>query len=200
MDSGEELEGIVPQTDGREPGVFTRVRVARYCASQLPWITAAICRSVLKSLVAIHGQTSADHEGPPRGVEELCASPEVQIPVSQCRDGRKTGRHSRGTLPPSPASRRAGMFHAPTSTMSALTPVKFQTFCLYKGLCTYYAVGEAHLAAWSYPDAYAGVGRISNLVSFDIVSVHLDGAQLPSQAGPRRSFRTAPIATSTSPR
>ena len=68
---------------------------------------------------------------------------------------------------------------------SALTPVEFQTFCPYKGLCSYYDIGDAHRAAWSYPDAYAQVGRISNLVSFepDIVSVHLDGAQLHLEPG-----------------
>src|SRR6201996_4148788 len=37
---------------------------------------------------------------------------------------------------------------------SALTPVKLQTCCPYKGLCSYYAIGEARQAAWSYPDAY----------------------------------------------
>ena len=68
---------------------------------------------------------------------------------------------------------------------SALTPVKLQTFCPYKGLCSYYSIGDARLAAWSYPDAYPEVGRISNLVSFepDIVSVHLDGAQLHLEPG-----------------
>src|SRR5882762_6206843 len=68
---------------------------------------------------------------------------------------------------------------------SALTPVKLQTFCPYKGLCSYYSIGDARQAAWSYPDAYPGVGRISNLVSFepDIVSVHLDGTQLHLEAG-----------------
>jgi uncharacterized protein (DUF427 family) len=62
---------------------------------------------------------------------------------------------------------------------SALTPAERQTFCPYKGLCSYYDIGDAHLAAWSYPDAYPEVGRISNLVSFepDVVSVQLDGAQ-----------------------
>src|ERR1043166_5685840 len=45
---------------------------------------------------------------------------------------------------------------------SALTPVKLQTFCPYKGLCSYYSIGEARLAAWSYSDAYPEVGRISN--------------------------------------
>jgi TRAP-type mannitol/chloroaromatic compound transport system substrate-binding protein len=60
-------KGLMAQTYGREPGEFTRVRVARYCASQLPWITGAIRCSVLKSLLAMRDQTSADNEGPPRG-------------------------------------------------------------------------------------------------------------------------------------
>jgi uncharacterized protein (DUF427 family) len=46
----------------------------------------------------------------------------------------------------------------------ALTPVEHQTFCPYKGLCSYYEVDGAHLAAWSYRDAYPQVGRISGLV------------------------------------
>jgi uncharacterized protein (DUF427 family) len=68
---------------------------------------------------------------------------------------------------------------------STLTPVKLQIFCPYKGLCSYYAIGDACLAAWSYPDAYPEVRRISNLVSFepDIVSVHLDGVQLHLESG-----------------
>ena len=63
---------------------------------------------------------------------------------------------------------------------SALTPVEQQTFCPYKGLCSYYDIGDAHLAVWSYRDAYTEVNRISDLVSFepDIVSVQLDGKQL----------------------
>ena len=63
--------------------------------------------------------------------------------------------------------------------------MKLQTFCPYKGLCSYYAIGEARLAAWSYPNAYTEVGRISNLVSFEpeIVTVHLDGAQLHLEPG-----------------
>jgi uncharacterized protein (DUF427 family) len=40
---------------------------------------------------------------------------------------------------------------------AALTPVKLQTFCPYKGLCSYYSIGEARQAAWCYPDAYAQV-------------------------------------------
>src|SRR5271156_2491095 len=60
-----------------------------------------------------------------------------------------------------------------------LTAVAHRTFCPYKGLCSYYDIGEARLAAWSYREAYAEVGRINDLVSFepDIVSVHLDGVQ-----------------------
>jgi uncharacterized protein (DUF427 family) len=83
---------------------------------------------------------------------------------------------------------------------AALTPVEHQTFCPYKGMCTYYDIGEARLGAWSYPEAYAQVGRISNLVSFepDIVTVQLDSVQLrlePGQTviphGPDRELDTA---------
>jgi len=68
---------------------------------------------------------------------------------------------------------------------SALTAAKLQTFCPYKGLCNYYSIGDARQAAWSYPDAYSEVRRISNLVSFepDIVAVHLDGTQLRLEPG-----------------
>ena len=68
---------------------------------------------------------------------------------------------------------------------SALTPVERQTFCPYKGLCSYYNIGDAHLAVWSYPDAYPEVGRISNFLSFepDVVSVQLDGKQLHLEPG-----------------
>jgi Domain of unknown function (DUF427) len=63
--------------------------------------------------------------------------------------------------------------------------VKLQTFCPYKGLCSYYSIDDARLAAWSYPDAYPEVGRIANLVSFepDKVTVQLDGAQLRLEPG-----------------
>jgi uncharacterized protein (DUF427 family) len=83
---------------------------------------------------------------------------------------------------------------------AALAPVEHQTFCPYKGLCSYYDIGEARLAAWSYPEAYPEVGRISGLVSFepDIVSVQLDGRELhlePGQAviphGPDRELSVA---------
>ena len=44
---------------------------------------------------------------------------------------------------------------------SALKSVEHQTFCPYKGLCSYYDVGEARLGVWSYPDAYAEVASNS---------------------------------------
>ena len=68
---------------------------------------------------------------------------------------------------------------------SALTHVEHQTFRPYKGLCSYYDIGDARLAAWSYAEAYPEVGRILGLVSFepDIVSVELDGRQLRLEPG-----------------
>jgi uncharacterized protein (DUF427 family) len=68
---------------------------------------------------------------------------------------------------------------------SALTLVEHQTFCPYKGLCSYYDIGDARLGAWSYREAFPEVGRVSGLVSFepDIVSVQLDGRQLRLEPG-----------------
>ena len=68
---------------------------------------------------------------------------------------------------------------------SALTPVEHRTFCPYKGLCSYYDIGDARLAVWSYPNAYPEVRRISNFLSFepDTVSVHLDGQELRLEPG-----------------
>jgi len=85
---------------------------------------------------------------------------------------------------------------------SALTFVEHQTFCPYKGLCSYFDIGEARLAAWSYREAYPEVGRISGFISFepDVVSVSLDGTQLrlePGQAvvphGPDRELSVAEV-------
>jgi hypothetical protein len=60
-----------------------------------------------------------------------------------------------------------------------------QTFCPYKGLASYYDIGDAHRAAWSYENARTEVTRISGLVSFepDKVTVNLDGAQLTLEPG-----------------
>jgi uncharacterized protein (DUF427 family) len=63
--------------------------------------------------------------------------------------------------------------------MSALTPVDGQTFCPYKGLASYYDIGAAARAAWSYEDAWSEAQRVCGLVSFepDKVEVHLDGVR-----------------------
>jgi uncharacterized protein (DUF427 family) len=68
---------------------------------------------------------------------------------------------------------------------SALAPAQGQTFCPYKGLCSYYDVTGARRAAWSYLDAYAEVGRVCGLVSFepDQVEVTLDGTRLRQEPG-----------------
>jgi uncharacterized protein (DUF427 family) len=68
---------------------------------------------------------------------------------------------------------------------AALTAVEGQTFCPYKGVCSYYDIGDAQRAAWSYHHACPEVRRISGFVSFepDKVSVHLDGSRLRLEPG-----------------
>ncbi|HEY2551297.1 MAG TPA: DUF427 domain-containing protein [Streptosporangiaceae bacterium] len=68
---------------------------------------------------------------------------------------------------------------------AALTPVETQTFCPYKGLCSYWDIGTARGAAWSYQDAYREVSRISGMISFepDKTQVQLDGARLQLEPG-----------------
>jgi uncharacterized protein (DUF427 family) len=68
---------------------------------------------------------------------------------------------------------------------SALKIVDVQTFCPYKGICSYYDIGGRQRAAWSYLDAWTEVKRVRGLVSFepDKVDVYLDGAQLHLEPG-----------------
>jgi uncharacterized protein (DUF427 family) len=68
---------------------------------------------------------------------------------------------------------------------STIAAVTHQTFCPYKGICSYFDIGEAKLAAWSYPQAYPEVGRISGMVSFepDRVEVLLDGNRVHPEPG-----------------
>jgi uncharacterized protein (DUF427 family) len=68
---------------------------------------------------------------------------------------------------------------------TALIPVEGQTFCPYKGLCSYYDAGAHSRAAWSYKRAWPEVARISNLVSFepDKVEVVLDGKRRVLEPG-----------------
>jgi len=68
---------------------------------------------------------------------------------------------------------------------SALTAVEGQTFCPYKGLCSYYDIGDARRAAWSYLSAWPEVGRVAGLVSFEAatVEVTLDGRRMQPEPG-----------------
>lgn len=67
----------------------------------------------------------------------------------------------------------------------ALGPSPFQTFCPYKGIASYFNVGDVSKAAWSYPQSWPEVARISNFVSFepDQVDVFLDGKKLLMEPG-----------------
>jgi uncharacterized protein (DUF427 family) len=68
---------------------------------------------------------------------------------------------------------------------TALTAAEGQTFCPYKGLASYYDIGDRKGAAWSYPQAWPEVSRVANLVSFepDKVDVFLDGKKLALEPG-----------------
>jgi uncharacterized protein (DUF427 family) len=68
---------------------------------------------------------------------------------------------------------------------AALKLVELQTFCPYKGICSYYDIGSHKRAAWSYINAWPEVGRVTNLVSFepDKIDVYLDGKQLQLEPG-----------------
>ena len=68
---------------------------------------------------------------------------------------------------------------------ASLAPAEGQTFCPYKGLASYYDIGGAHRAAWSYEDAWTEVRRVSGLISFepDKVEVDLDGTRLRLEPG-----------------
>ena len=68
---------------------------------------------------------------------------------------------------------------------SALAPVEFQTFCPYKGVCSYYDIGDARHAGWSYQDAWPEVGAVAGYVSFepDLVEVSLDDKRLRLEPG-----------------
>jgi uncharacterized protein (DUF427 family) len=67
----------------------------------------------------------------------------------------------------------------------ALEPVEGQTFCPYKGLASYYNVGEARNAAWSYRAPFQEVDRITDLVSFypEKLTITIDGEKLEPAPG-----------------
>ena len=68
---------------------------------------------------------------------------------------------------------------------SALRLTDDQTFCPYKGLATYYDIGERRGAAWSYPKAWPEVARVADFVSFepDQIEIYLDGKKLMLEPG-----------------
>ena len=70
---------------------------------------------------------------------------------------------------------------------TALSPVELQTFCPYKGLCSYYDIPDPRRAVWSYTDTWAEIRCVCGLVSFepDKVEMHLNGARL--RLGPGQS-------------
>jgi uncharacterized protein (DUF427 family) len=67
----------------------------------------------------------------------------------------------------------------------ALRPVEGQTFCPYKGLASYYDIGDARNAAWSYRAPFDEVARIADLVSFeaDRVTITIDDEKLEPVPG-----------------
>jgi uncharacterized protein (DUF427 family) len=66
-----------------------------------------------------------------------------------------------------------------------LRPSTRETFCPYKGICSYYDIGDANQAAWAYREPYREVDRIGDLISFepDKVSITLDGEELRLEPG-----------------
>ena len=69
--------------------------------------------------------------------------------------------------------------------LDALTAVELQTFCPYKGIASYYDIGETRHAAWSYRAPFDDMAAIGDLVSFepDRVDITLDGERLEPQPG-----------------
>lgn len=113
-------------------------------------------------------------------------------------DIRQSSRHlvaKDGAKPIADTTRPVALFESgfaprwyvprPDIDETALIPAEGQTFCPYKGLCSYYNVGAHRRAAWSYTRAWPEVARISNFVSFepDEVEVVLDGKRLVVEPG-----------------
>lgn len=69
--------------------------------------------------------------------------------------------------------------------MGSLKPIETQSFCPYKGICSYYEIEGIEGAAWSYPEPYVEVKRIGSMISFeaDKVDVSLDGVTLRPEPG-----------------
>jgi uncharacterized protein (DUF427 family) len=68
---------------------------------------------------------------------------------------------------------------------SMLVIQQAQTFCPYKGLATYWDIGEAKRAAWGYAQPYEEVERVNEHLSFeaDRVEILLDGERQHAEPG-----------------
>jgi uncharacterized protein (DUF427 family) len=68
---------------------------------------------------------------------------------------------------------------------SALTANEAETFCPYKGICSYYDISDTRRAAWSYRNAFTEVERISDFISFepDKLTVLVDDKHLHLDPG-----------------
>lgn len=67
----------------------------------------------------------------------------------------------------------------------ALSPVDRQTFCPYKGLCSYFDVAGGSRAGWGYLEPYREVDRVGGYISFEPekVTVTIDGRRLEAEPG-----------------
>ena len=68
---------------------------------------------------------------------------------------------------------------------SLLAPVQRQTFCPYKGICSYYDVPGVRRAAWAYLQPHREVNRIDGYVSFepDKLKVTIDAQRHDPEPG-----------------
>jgi uncharacterized protein (DUF427 family) len=73
----------------------------------------------------------------------------------------------------------------PDIVADALELVAGQTFCPYKGLASYYDIGDIKNAAWSYRAPFEEVERIADLVSFypEKVTITIDDEKLEAIPG-----------------
>jgi uncharacterized protein (DUF427 family) len=78
----------------------------------------------------------------------------------------------------------APRWYVPREDVVDLTQTELQTFCPYKGITSYYDVGDAHHAAWSYRAPLEEMGAIGGRLSFepDRVEVTLDDPQATRDA------------------
>jgi uncharacterized protein (DUF427 family) len=104
----------------------------------------------------------------------------------------------------------APRWYVPRDDVAAesLVAVERQTFCPYKGLCSYYDVGGVSRAGWSYRAPYREIERVAGHLSFepDRVTVTIDGRRLHAEPGqhvvahgPDRGLTPGEVAPSRTP-